>query len=318
MTIEQQRPLRIFLLATPRTRSNLLIQLLGSHPSVVEQQYPFSNAYHFGPERQFSRDIDLGSTGKLEDFSAETYQHAFDELKTLLKKVEGEKRIPLIKEHIFYMMHAQSTYDCLGQSVSTPRTRPSINAGTPEKPSTNMTLLPDEDLLAFTPVFIIRHPARAFPSSLRAHSRSTGGDAFDADFPANATFKISRDLLDWYNASRDRSSRAPVVIDGDKLVNDTKGQMKTLCERLGLNEDGIQYNWESKEDHGWGKVWDAYYEGIQNSTGVVQTKETLTPPVLNEEVEKWKKEWNPEVAGKLKEMVVSAMDDYDYLLKQSI
>ncbi|KAL0068242.1 hypothetical protein AAF712_004627 [Marasmius tenuissimus] len=280
MTIEQQRPLRIFLLATPRTRSNLLIQLLGSHPSIVEQQYPFSNAYHFGPERQFSRDIDLGSTGKLEDFSAETYQHAFNELKTSLKKVEGEALA--------------------------------------EKPSTNMTLLPDEDLLAFTPVFIIRHPARAFPSSLRAHSRSTGGDAFDADFPANATFKISRDLLDWYNASRERSSRAPVVIDGDKLVNDTKGQMKTLCERLGLNEDGIKYQWESKEDHGWGKVWDAYYEGIQNSTGVVQTKETLTPPLLDEEVEKWTKEWNPEVAGKLKEMVVSAMDDYDHLLKSSI
>ena len=67
-----------------------MIQLLGSHPSVVEQQYPFSNAYHFGPERQFSRDIDLGATGKLEDFSGDTYQHAFDELKASLEKVENE------------------------------------------------------------------------------------------------------------------------------------------------------------------------------------------------------------------------------------
>ncbi|KAL0569868.1 hypothetical protein V5O48_012087 [Marasmius crinis-equi] len=314
MSIQQQRPLRVFLLAQPRTRSNLLIQLLGSHPSIVEQQYPFSNAYHFGPERQFSRDIDLGSTGKLEDYTEETYQHAFDEFNGFLKKTEDEKRIPLIKEHVFYMMHAQTTYERLNQKVPNPRNRPPVEPGPHETASTNLTLLPDEFLLSFTPVFIIRHPARAFPSSLRAHSRSTGGNVFDADFPANATFRFPRELLDWYNTHRERSSRAPVVIDGDKLVNDTKGQMKSLCEGLGINEDGIQYSWESKEDHGWGKVWDAYYEGIQNSTGVVRTKETLKPPVLEEEVKKWSKEWNEDVAAKLKELVESAMEDYEYLL----
>ncbi|KAG7085928.1 hypothetical protein E1B28_003459 [Marasmius oreades] len=311
MTI-QRRPLRIFLQATPRTRSNLLIQLLSTHPSIAEHQYPFSNAYHFGPERQFSRDIDVGETGDMEDFSGETYKHAFGKFNDLLQKIESEQKIPLIKEHIFYMMHAEKTYECLGQAVSSPRTKPTVD----DTPSTNLTFLPDNFLLTFTPVFIIRHPARAFPSSLRAHSRSTGGNVFDTDFPANATFKFSRILLDWYTARS--PSKLPVVIDGDKLVDDTKRQMERLCERLGIDEERIRYNWDSKEDHGYGKVWDAYYEEIQNSTGVVRTKETMGAPVLEEEMKKWEKEWDEGVAIKLKEFVESAMDDYEYLLKQSI
>ncbi|KAG7085946.1 hypothetical protein E1B28_003474 [Marasmius oreades] len=311
MTI-QRRPLRIFLQATPRTRSNLLIQLLSTHPSIAEHQYPFSNAYHFGPERQFSRDIDVGETGDMEDFSGETYKHAFGKFNDLLQKIESEQKIALIKEHIFYMMHAEKTYECLGQAVSSSRTKPTVD----DAPSTNLTFLPDNFLLTFTPVFIIRHPARAFPSSLRAHSRSTGGNVFDTDFPANATFKFSRILLDWYTARS--PSKLPVVIDGDKLVDDTKRQMKRLCERLGIDEERIRYNWDSKEDHGYGKVWDAYYEEIQNSTGVVRTKETMGAPVLEEEMKKWEKEWDEGVAIKLKEFVESAMDDYEYLLKQSI
>ncbi|KAF9261009.1 hypothetical protein L218DRAFT_931647 [Marasmius fiardii PR-910] len=317
MTIRHPRPTRIFLLATPRTRSNLFIQLLSSHPRITEHQYPFSNAYHFGPERQFSRDIDIGEDGDLEEFSEETYKHAFEEFNKLLQTAESEQKIPLIKEHIFYMMDAQTTYKCLGQSVSSPRSKVSLKDSDNQspRPSTNPTLLPDEFLLTFTPVFIIRHPARAFPSSLRAHSRSTGGDVFDADFPANATFKISRILLDWYTA---HSSKPPIVIDGDKMVNDTKRQMKLLCERFGIDEDRIQYNWESKDDHGYGKVWDAYYEGITNSTGVVRTKETMEAPILEKEMKKWSQEWNEDVAVKLKELVESAMDDYEYLLKLSI
>lgn len=257
----------------------------------------------------------MGETGNLKEFSEETYQHAFEEFNNLLQKAEKGQQIPLIKEHIFYMMDAQTTYDCLGQSVSSSRRKPGVVTAGNESPSTNLTLFSDEFLLSFMPVFIIRHPARAFPSSLRAHNRSTGGNVFDVDFPANATFKLSRILLDWYKA---HSSKPPIVIDGDRIVNDTERQMKQLCERFGIDEGRIQYSWDSKEDHGYGKVWDAYYEGITGSTGVVRTKETMELPVLEEEVKKWKEEWNEAVALKLKEFVESAMDDYEYLLKFSI
>ncbi|EEB90802.1 hypothetical protein MPER_10947 [Moniliophthora perniciosa FA553] len=332
-----QSDLRLFLFATPRTRSNLLIQLLGSHPSIIEHQYPFSNAYHFGPKRQFSKDIELDSTGPgggtLEDFAGETYQAALDAFQNFVKGTE--KEIPLAKDHIFYMMDARTTYELLGQKVASHRSCPVVSdrmldleeeITKPELvfPYSNPTLISDQFLSSFTPILIIRHPAQAFPSSLRAHSRSVGGTVFDADFPSNVNFKFSRMIYDWYNAYCDAQSlpgsRRPVIIDGDKLVNDTKGQMKSLCQAVGLDESQIQYSWKSKEDHGWGKVWDAYYEGIQNSTGVIKSKdatlnvafclsalppnkETLETPDLNVKLEKWKEEWDDDVADKLKEFV---------------
>lgn len=51
---------------------------------------------------------------------------------------------------------------------------------------------------------------------------------------------------------------------------------------------------------------------------VLVLQETIKPPNLAEEVKKWEKEWNTEVAEKLKEYVELAMDDYDYLYIHSI
>ncbi|KAK7046014.1 hypothetical protein VNI00_007009 [Paramarasmius palmivorus] len=334
--------LRLFLFATPRTRSNLLIQLLGSHPLIKDQQYPFTNAYHFGPERQFSRDIELDSTGpgggRLEDFAGETYQAALDEFQKFVKGAESESKVPLTKDHIFYLMDARTVYKLLGQKDTSKRPLPVVTdraldvqedpsvatTAKPEehRPYSNPTLIPDRFLLTFTPILIIRHPARAYPSSLRAHSRSVGGSVFDANFPSNATYKLSRMIYDWYNASCDAqslpASRRPIIVDGDKLVRDTPHQMKTLCGAVGLDASQIRYNWEPKGDHGWGKVWDAYYEGIKNSTGVIKTEDALEAPNLHVELEKWKKEWDEDIAKKLMEFVELSLDDYNYLLERII
>ncbi|KIK64798.1 hypothetical protein GYMLUDRAFT_39761 [Collybiopsis luxurians FD-317 M1] len=193
---------------------------------------------------------------------------------------------------------------------------PEIDLDLPSPPFPNPTLLPDRIVATVSPVVIIRHPIFTYPSWVRASS-VFGGNVFDAEFSLVGSYRWQRIIYDFYREYYDKTDPEgkkdwPIVMDGDKLVEDTQGQMKKFCELVGLTESEIQYSWDSAGRPP-DRLLTAFMGTISESTGVIKGPDSLRIPDLDEEVKKWTAEWNEEVAQKVKEAVNSSLEDYEYL-----
>ncbi|KIK64800.1 hypothetical protein GYMLUDRAFT_401692 [Collybiopsis luxurians FD-317 M1] len=97
---------RLFLFAHPRTRSNLFIRLLETHPQMMCKQYPFMMGFMRGPESQWPDNIKeaifrtLGETKESaeEKYANLTYQAGLDDMEIFLAEAEakvGGQMLPL-------------------------------------------------------------------------------------------------------------------------------------------------------------------------------------------------------------------------------
>ncbi|KAF9264406.1 hypothetical protein L218DRAFT_1027970 [Marasmius fiardii PR-910] len=156
----------------------------------------------------------------------------------------------------------------------------------------NPTLLPDRFFFSFTPIITIRHPARVIASFLQAYNHY-GDDHSHPDFVVyDESFRLERLMFDLLK----RFGRVPIVIDGDKLVADPQGQMKKVCERLGIDESQIQYTWDPPGELEHTTAGEAFLGNFNRSIGVVPDPITAKPVEMKEEVERWAKDWNEETA----------------------
>jgi hypothetical protein len=219
-----------------------------------------------------------------------------------------ERPRPVLVDH---HLDIQSTFDS------------ELEASLTQLPISNPTLLPDRLAVTFIPVFMIRHPAYTFPSALRASS-SYGAKVFDPDFAVIATYRWQRIVFDFYRGLYEKKFKGspqrrnwPVVVEGDRLVNDTKNLMTKFCEMVGLEESQIQYSWDSRYSQR-NAIWDAFVKVAEESTGVIKNPEPIRPPDLAQEIKRWESEWDTDVAEKLREFVELAMDDYNHLLRHSL
>ncbi|KAJ4479041.1 hypothetical protein J3R30DRAFT_3881538 [Lentinula aciculospora] len=339
---------RIFLFSHLRTRSNLFMRLLETHPRVTDRVYPFKDAFMNGPECQNALSTKKGrarAVGKSmeefeETFANTTFQAGLDAMEKTIIQAESEGKIAVIKEHTCFMLDSKTlnrNVCCHREEKPRPvivdhqldtQTRKDKENGVPhvnctEIPLPNPTLLPSRLITTLQPVIIIRHPSYTFPSALRASS-SYGANVFDPDFAIIATFRWQRLVFDFYREYCEREHKIysgrgywPIVVDGDKLINNTKDQMSKICEMVGLEEAGIRYTWDPhyvKRN----AVWDAFTKVAEESTGVIKSSESIRPPNMVEARKKWENEWDKDVAQKLVEFVELAMDDYNYLLRHSI
>ncbi|KAL0565754.1 hypothetical protein V5O48_016265 [Marasmius crinis-equi] len=189
----------------------------------------------------------------------------------------------------------------------------------------NPTLLPDRFFLSFTPIITIRHPARVIPSYLRS-LHSIEGHISDTEFLVAATsFQWERLVFESFKSFEEarateegREARAPIVVDGEKLVKDPHGQMKKVCEALGLDEGGIKYSWDPPKMAANTRAAETFFGTFNQSTGVVTDARFVKPLDMQEEVQKWAHEWDESTAAALEKMVASAMEDYEYLFQFSM
>ncbi|KAF5339669.1 hypothetical protein D9757_014854 [Collybiopsis confluens] len=326
---------KILFFSHPRTRSNLFIRLLQTHPQILFNHYPLMQCFMRGPESQWPEEL------KEEAFKASgltkeegdkkhahfTYQAALDDIEKTLAEAQEKGKFCLIKEHTAYTFDADflRPYVDYGQ-----RPRPAMVdhkldvAGSveeaelqlPSPPFPNPTVLPDRLVATMTPVIIIRHPAYVFPSWLRA-AASYGASVDSPKFKIPGSLRWQRFIYDFYRAYYDKIDDEekkgwPIVIDGDDLVEDTQGQMKNFCELVGLDESGIQYSWESA-GRPTDNVKNAFIGDLKESTGVIKGLSFSRDPDLDEQVKKWTEEWDQDIAGKLREAVISSLEDYQYL-----
>ncbi|KAL0577223.1 hypothetical protein V5O48_004764 [Marasmius crinis-equi] len=318
MSSEQSR--RIFLFSHPRTTSNLFMRLMEGHSNVTQAQYMFFAAYFLGPDRQ--------SGGTAEDFrympaypmrEQKSYQNGLIALQKFIKEVEDKGNIPLVMDHA--MMLTSPTIPRTNMPEKPKIEDPKLDGDrnpTTEVPIPNPTFLPDRFLLTLTPIFTIRHPALVLPSYLKAVSAEASPveSAFGEEFPTAVSYKNQIQIFDFYKALN--GGEAPVVVDGERLVKNTQAVMKSVCEKLGLDEKNVKYEWESKDVPKFPKTIEAFTGKAKRSTGVIQDGMYDKPVDIDEHAKKWKEEWGEDVAKRMEELVRGAMKDYEYLLQYSL
>ncbi|KAF5339672.1 hypothetical protein D9757_014853 [Collybiopsis confluens] len=324
---------KIFLFSHARTRSNLFIRLLETHPQMMIKQYPFMHCFMKGPESQWSDDLKeevfktLGLTKEEgeKQHAHLTYQAALDNIEKTFAEAQAKGKFCLIKEHAAYTFDAEFLrpyvdYSQRPRPVMVDRKLDVIGSEEIElqlpSPLPNPTVLPDRLVATMTPVIIIRHPAYVFPSYIRA-AASYGVGVHSPQFKIPGSLRWQRFIYDFYRAYYDKIDDEekkgwPIVIDGDDLVEDTQGQMKKFCELVGLTESEIQYSWEAA-GRPTDQMQNAFVGVLKESTGVIKGPDFSRDPDLDEQVKEWTEEWDEEIAGKLREAVLSSLEDYQYL-----
>ncbi|OBT44499.1 hypothetical protein VE00_04929 [Pseudogymnoascus sp. WSF 3629] len=231
----------------------------------------------------------------------------------------GKGKVAFVKEHI-YMMLKPSVIDSNLKTPRPPRITPQLqptdtDAGV--RVSSNPTLLPDDFMLSVSPIFLIRHPALAFPSWYRLITSTFGADIDDSDFPVEASFRWSRIVYDWYLNTWTETSpsspltqhRKPAVIDADDTMSD-RAALERLCHQLQLDPQQLSFDWQVENT---GHL--PWLSSLQRSTGVDMSKISKGIDIQQEFV-KWENEFGSHVAQKLLHFVELAMPDYEYLLAQ--
>ncbi|KAF9270665.1 hypothetical protein L218DRAFT_49741 [Marasmius fiardii PR-910] len=273
-----------------------------------------------------------------------TFQSSLDKFECTIAEMETQGMIPVIKEHSFHMM-GPPTLDlnpCIESKRETrsgvltitdnlldlPEAEREKLIATPSFPIPNPLIVPDRLFATFTPVLNIRHPCHII-SSLRRATQAVVREFPDDDAAIETQLKWQRMVFDCYKAWFSTSGgievagdlsvakQLPIILDGDKLANDPQGQMDKLCRILKLDPAGIQYAWEAQPIEDLRQAM--YNTTIRNSTGVIKGKEgSDRVPVLEEEVNKWREEWDEKSAQAMQFWVEKTMADYEYLLERSI
>ena len=185
---------------------------------------------------------------------------------------------------------------------------------------TNPTIFSDSFLRSHIPIFLIRHPALAFPSTIRVASEYFNTQVGDVFMNLILRYKWHKILYDWYMANRVATGNPPVVVlDADDLMYNPQAVEK-LCSRTGLDPELVKYEWNANPN---GKLEttyeneDVFLNTLAASSGVVKGKGS-DGVEIDVEAQKWKLEFGVQRATMLEKLVRDAMKDYDYLRARSI
>jgi hypothetical protein len=378
---EPPKPLRLFVFSHPRTASNLFCKLFSQHPQINQQLYVFLTEHFYGPEAQTQIQSErMNELSKVQREAAKglTYQAALDKMEKQIADFEAQVRLvlrylltfalnfkqgklPMLKEHCCFVTGAAQMLKMLKRHREVPPkpvmvdhhldlppeqrqavTVANLLDGDPVVP--NPTFLPDRLMKTFSPIILIRHPAKQLESWYKA-SRIFGVAVNDADFELVSTYKFSRSVFEYYVAlhggppaaiqkekdAAKMNSRWPIVIDGDDLINDTERIANIICELTGLEPSGVIYKWEqvdppknSTEEAFIGTLHKS--EGIKknlvslslsrihkSSTRLIRRSQCIKKPDLVQSSARWREEWGHEVADILVEYAEDALIDYEYL-----
>ncbi|KAF2652409.1 hypothetical protein K491DRAFT_695642 [Lophiostoma macrostomum CBS 122681] len=325
----------------PRTASHLLLQILNldAQPSVQRHE---GDGYFFGPAlgARFrfgvaGRDFGLWS-GEAKDGVRQAVQVSWEKLSEFVEGLEVDhgkgdgdgdsgKRI-FVKEHINWTLDPVVETRYLHPESKIPEdARPWVvttsPASTHTKSARNPTVLPDAFLLNLNPTFLIRNPLLTFPSLLRTSIDNEGletvlkaaesGAGFNT-YRWECTFHWSRLLYEFYTAN---GVGAPIILDADDLANEDL--MKRYAVAVGLDPQALRWEWAKageKDVEGLRVFERRMKDTILGSSGIVKEKMGGTKTLaLEEEVQRWKKEFGELLAGRLEGLVRDAWRDYEWL-----
>ncbi|KAJ5716506.1 hypothetical protein N7493_008417 [Penicillium malachiteum] len=337
------RPKRILLVSLPRTASNLLLKVLNipAQPNVTTNE---KGGYFFYPAF-----VDVARSGYTEMPSEEwtatqkeevraIYQSCFDSLdKCAVEANEAGKTI-FMKEHASWLF-CPASFQKMVTGVHDEEFFNAFRVKMPENfgPSTyslsNETIFSDEYLRSWQMVFIIRHPALAWPSYWRAMLKFSQEGIIDNAGLQRTTrtsmaMRWSRVLYDWY-MEQGNGVVPPPILDAYDLINN-RDAVVTFCTKIGLDPNALQFEWDAQQnDQNWAsdkakakagndvegghiRAANIMLSTLTHSSGVVKNK-TPENVDIDAELVKWKAEFGDEIAKSIETSVAESMPDYEYL-----
>lgn len=330
----QPQTRQYWLLTYPRTSSNLLVNILGLEDQPNVMQGHQKSGYYFLPAIRLMNELKLHSRGVHQWTDSEKkqlkdcYQSCFNTLNQHLEEAKEKNLSVFVKEHCNHMAHPIAiTKELSGVTVDEAPWMvdfPKIYGQLPTRSKTNETLLPDGFLRQWSPTFLIRHPALAFPSLYRVlmdldnpDRDSIGGD----QGPLGMNLRWSRLLYEWYSdnltaqeAFIDGDITWPLVLDGDDVMAN-RDVVFRYGEVLQFDQKSLRFSWEpvpEKEKAALNIRLQRFLSTILDSEGIIKGK-TAENLDIDVETKKWREEFGEKVAIRLEELVRAAMPDYEFL-----
>ncbi|KAF2165860.1 hypothetical protein M409DRAFT_55240 [Zasmidium cellare ATCC 36951] len=303
---------RIYIFDQPRTCSMLLQRLLSQHPQLGHVFHPFSASAMYGKDRIHlllrSRDP---STDAHQDKLANdagmnglTYASSESDLKSKVEAIEREGKIVCLKDHLICLMR-QDLLVSRGESWSGE-----------DNPVRRFS---EEFLLSIRhPIFLIRHPGlmiRCFWESQQDIFKLRSDDDM---FVALTTLRWTSILHDWYR----NHGIDPIVIDAYDIVYNTTKVMETVCAAVGIDPEGVKYEWPAQDRVDWseGRMAKTFLWKLQCSTGVQREDGSAGRDEfdLESQTERWEAEWGHEVSLQLRHRVEEELPIYERMKSRAL
>lgn len=319
---------RFYLLTYQRTGSNLLLRLLSKQPGLEERSGKPGAGYFFLPiilsdklEPIRDKGYENLAPGEEEALAA-GYQDCFSCMGEHLDAAKASGKTAFVKEHIHFLLDpkVRTSFFNTGK-LGDDRVSWSLPQG---QARTNITLLSDEFLRTWTPVFLIRHPALSIVSQLRAD--------FDKDVPAELTTRqmdslklrtfatLARAMFEFYYPDYDTARStgpAPIIVDADDVMTPDSPVVKKLCQRLGLDPSKVAKEWPIATAEKIAAEKDDFQRRmtarLDFSTSIIPSRTST-----NIDTQKWREEWGEKVSAALGKAVKEMMPDYLFMWQQRL
>lgn len=328
--MDPNRSRRFYLITHPRSASNLLVRILslGFQHNVLYRQ---KGGYFFLPTGLLGKELKTEGRHVKEWTQDEktrilaSYQDDFNEMEEYLEKAQTEGKTAFVKEHSGFITHPLEQTKFLFGDFEVERSPWKVTTparyGIPSTSDLNKTIFPDEFLQTWLPIFLVRHPALAFPSYYRTQldlKLATKKD--DKQLELWMTLHWSRTLYDWYSQklcdSISERETWPIVLDAEDVTHRPEVLIR-LCEIVGMDPTKLQFSWKpmSKED-----VNDLipnvmerrFLSTVLASSGVIKEKTSINIDI-DIEAKKWKEEFGEDMGEQMERWVRAAMPDYEYM-----
>ncbi|KAM0192399.1 hypothetical protein ACHAPI_008346 [Fusarium lateritium] len=320
-TPHTQRPARYLIISSPRTASNLLTRILnfegqGAHLEGLNGYFWISS---LAQRRAVLQKPMSEWTAEEKQKLEEVEQQCFDKLLNYLNGAEKEGKLALFKEHALLLNHpfyeSEFTHG-KGTTIGEPTVLKNDTPG-PRSPL-NKTVLSDEMLKTFKPLFLIRHPALSLPSLYRA----TRSDEFQRESKEPSVMERSsiwiRSLFDFYEAHQ-REGEPPLVLDADDMMTSPELMIKYVT-LAGLDPDKLRFTWEKATPEAISKQTIIAQRMLSslNDSDKVNLDKVGGDIDLDTEAQKWRAEFGDNDASKLESWVRAAMPDYEYMRSKRV
>lgn len=331
------QPRRFYLITSPRTGSNLLLKILAleDQPNVAFRE---DGGYFFMPLVLLGTKLGCSGT-PVEHLSTdqkrqieECTKSCFNEFNRHIESAESRGQIVVVKEHSSFLTEPvaktrflfgeQSAIQEMPWTLRTPNELIRTNARSVH----NETVLSDEFLKTWLPVFLIRHPALSFPSFYRVFAKARGTE-FAKSVPGRRscemtmtmrwTRKLHAFYLEHFNECNIRADQGdaetgtwPIILDADDIMTQPAVLVR-LCSIIGLDSDRLRYTWgqSNQPQPHWAQT---FRTTLDSSTAIITTR-AAGDIDIEEEGKKWTEEFGEEDGQMVEQYVRAAMPDYEFL-----
>jgi hypothetical protein len=230
---DNQHPLRVFIFDSTRRRSHLFFRYLSTHNAFKPIYHPFICAAMFGPEnggQHLRRAVykNLGEElGHVPGDDA-TFASDMQQFVTNIAETERKGKVVLANEHWFNVLKLEHWTGLLRD----PDYQDSSLG-------TNPTHIPDDFFATLTPIVLIRHPALAVDSIYRTKVALGRPSLEEEHFELLCNDRALRVLYTYFSSR----GQEPIVVDAEDLLWRTNDLAKGICQRLGIDANGLSETW---------------------------------------------------------------------------